>query len=94
MADDIYKSRYTAEQIDAALTMINSIAERSGIPCGTGAGSVILLPLDNTQLSAAGEKIPTSAVVTKAIADVMQAVDSIRLEVNRLNEAIEKLESS
>lgn len=92
--EDTYKSRFTAAQIESALTMINSIAERSGIPCGTGEGSVTLLPMDNTQLSAAGEKIPTSAVVAKAIADVMQAVDSIRLEINQLNEAIEKLKSS
>lgn len=69
---DTYKSRFTAAQIEAALTIINSISARSGIPCGTGAGSVTLLPLDNAQLSAAGEKIPTSAVVAKAIAAARQ----------------------
>lgn len=79
MADDIYKSRYTAEQIEAALMIITSIAEREGIPCGSGGGSVLLLPIDRTKITTGGERIPTSAAVYNAITEARRVSEMLTL---------------
>ena len=67
MADDIYKSRYTAAQIDNALTIATAIAGNTGVPVGTGAGSIIILQLDKDKLSNLDGRIPSSAAVYRAI---------------------------
>lgn len=67
MADDIYKSRYSAAQIDNALTIATSIAASTGVPVGTGAGSIIILQLDKDKLSNLDGRIPSSAAVYRAI---------------------------
>lgn len=67
MADDIYKSRYSAAQIDNALTIATSIAASTGVPVGTGAGSIIIYQLDKDKLSNLDGRIPSSAAVYRAI---------------------------
>lgn len=67
MADDIYKSRYTAEQIDAALTIVMSIAGNAGVPVGTGDGSIKIIAMDTDKLSALDGRIPSSAAVYRAV---------------------------
>lgn len=67
MADDIYKSRYSAAQIDNALTIATSIAGNTGVPVGTGAGSIIIHQLDKDTLSNLDGRIPSSAAVYRAI---------------------------
>lgn len=67
MADDIYKSRYSAAQIDNALTIATSIAGNTGVPVGTGAGSIIILQLDKDKLSNLDGRMPSSAAVYRAI---------------------------
>ncbi|MDD5882621.1 MAG: hypothetical protein PUD70_00870 [Firmicutes bacterium] len=67
MADEIYKSRYSAEQIDNALTIATSIAASTGVPVGTGAGSIIIYQLDKDKLSNLDGRIPSSAAVYRAI---------------------------
>lgn len=67
MADDIYKSRYTAAQIDNALTIATAIAGSTGVPVGTGAGSIIIHQLDKDTLSNLDGRIPSSAAVCRAI---------------------------
>lgn len=67
MADDFFKSRYSAEQIEKALAIVLSIADRTGIPAGTGEGSVKMMSVDGAALSANTERIPSSAAVLKAI---------------------------
>lgn len=67
MADDIYKSRYSAAQIDNALTIATSIAASTGVPVGTGAGSIIIYQLDKDKLSNLDGRMPSSAAVYRAI---------------------------
>ena len=67
MADDIYKSRYSAAQIDNALTIATSIAASTGVPVGTGAGSIIIHQLDKDTLSNLDGRMPSSAAVYRAI---------------------------
>lgn len=67
MADDIYKSRYSAAQIDNALTIATSIAASTGVPVGTGAGSIIIHQLDKDKLSNLDGRIPSSAAVYRGI---------------------------
>ena len=67
MADEIYKSRYSAAQIDNALTIATSIAASTGVPVGTGAGSIIILQLDKDKLSNLDGRMPSSAAVYRAI---------------------------
>lgn len=67
MADDIYKSRYSAAQIDNALTIATAIAGGTGVPVGTGAGSIIIHQLDKDKLSNLDGRIPSSAAVYRAI---------------------------
>ena len=67
MADDIYKSRYSAAQIDNALTIATAIAASTGVPVGTGAGSIIIYQLDKDKLSNLDGRIPSSAAVYRAI---------------------------
>lgn len=67
MADDIYKSRYSAAAIDNALTIATSIAASTGVPVGTGAGSIIIHQLDKDTLSNLDGRMPSSAAVYRAI---------------------------
>ena len=67
MSDDIYKSRYSAAQIDSALTIATAIAASTGVPVGTGAGSIIILQLDKDKLSNLDGRMPSSAAVYRAI---------------------------
>ena len=67
MADDIYKSRYSAAQIDNALTIATAIAASTGVPVGTGAGRIIIYQLDKDKLSNLDGRIPSSAAVYRAI---------------------------
>lgn len=67
MADDIYKSRYSAAQIDNALTIATAIAASTGVPVGTGAGSIIIHQLDKDKLSNLDGRMPSSAAVYRAI---------------------------
>lgn len=76
MADDIYKSRYTAEQIDAALTIVMSIAGNAGVPVGTGEGSIKIIAMDTDKLSALDGRIPSSAAVYRAV-EASRTVSSV-----------------
>lgn len=67
MADEIYKSRYSAAQIDNALTIATAIAGGYGVPVGTGAGSIIIHQLDKDKLSNLDGRMPTSTAVYRAI---------------------------
>lgn len=77
MADNIYKSKYTAEQIETALSIVLSIAARDGIPAGTGEGSVRILSMDTSHLSAMSERIPSSAAVSRAISGALRVSECL-----------------
>ena len=64
---DTYKSRFTAAQIEAALTIATSIAGSTGVPIGTGNGSIIIHQLDKDKLSDLDGRIPSSAAVYRAV---------------------------
>ena len=64
MSDDIYKSRYSAAQIENALTIATAIAGGTGVPVGTGDGSIIIYQLDKDTLSNLDGRMPSSAAVT------------------------------
>ena len=66
--DQIYKSRYTGEEMENAFSVVLAIANHAGIPRGTGNGSVRIVSMDTDSLTSGSERIPTSAVVAKAIA--------------------------
>lgn len=69
MANDYrYDSRYTGEEMENAFSVALAIANHSGIPKGTGRGSVQIIGLDTDRLTSDGERIPTSAAVAQAIA--------------------------
>lgn len=72
MANEAYKSRYTAEEMEKAFTIALSIVRNAGIPNGMGDGSMQILQLDTSQLSRYPGRIPTSEAVYKAIAAARQ----------------------
>ncbi len=63
-----FESRYTGEEMESAFSVALAIANHSGIPKGTGKGSIQILSMDTDKLTGDGERIPTSAVVAQAIA--------------------------
>lgn len=66
--DQIFDSRYTGEEMENAFSVALAIANHSGIPKGTGKGSVQIISMDTDRLTSDGERIPTSAAVARAIA--------------------------
>ena len=66
--DQKFNSRYTGEEMENAFSVALAIANHSGIPKGTGKGSVQIISMDTDRLTSDGERIPTSAVVAQAIA--------------------------
>ncbi len=66
--DQKFDSRYTGEEMESAFSVALAIANHSGIPKGTGKGSVQIIGLDTDRLTSDGERIPTSAAVAQAIA--------------------------
>ena len=66
--DQIFKSRYTGEEMENAFSIALAIANHIGIPKGTGNGSVQIISIDTDRLTSDGERIPTSAAVARAIA--------------------------
>lgn len=66
--DQKFESRYTGEEMENAFSVSLAIANHSGIPKGTGKGSIQILSMDTDRLTSDGERIPTSAVVAQAIA--------------------------
>lgn len=66
--DQRFDSRYTGEEMENAFSVALAIANHSGIPKGTGKGSVQIISMDTDRLTSDGERIPTSAAVARAIA--------------------------
>lgn len=66
--DQRFDSRYTGEEMETAFSVALAIANHSGIPKGTGNGSIQIISMDTDILTSDGERIPTSAVVAQAIA--------------------------
>ena len=66
--DQRFDSRYTGEEMENAFSVALAIANHSGIPKGTGNGSIQILSMDTDKLTGDGERIPTSAAVVQAIA--------------------------
>lgn len=66
--DQRFDSRYTGEEMETAFSVALAIANHSGIPKGTGKGSIQIISLDTDRLTSDSERIPTSAAVAQAIA--------------------------
>ena len=66
--DQRFDSRYTGEEMETAFSVALAIANHSGIPKGTGKGSIQIISLDADRLTSDSERIPTSAAVAQAIA--------------------------
>ena len=66
--DQRFDSRYTGEEMETAFSVALAIANHSGIPKGTGKGSIQIISLDTDRLTSDSERIPTSSAVAQAIA--------------------------